>query len=450
MPDDAAAGSKRASPDAEPLGGNRHTGRLAGTPSSEAGSPLRRLSAFYALQYPNFRLFFVGQLISVAGTWMQTVAQQWLVYRLTGSPAWLGIVSGASAIPYVAFSLHGGTTADRYSRRLILLWTQSFAMLLAFLLAALASNRWIPIQPWHIAMLAAFGGAVNAYNMPAQQAFVSDLVDDRSALSNAIALNSLRFNMARFLGPILAGMTLVRGGAAACFFLNGLSFLAVLLSLLAIRLRPVQKVRTASSVWEGFLYLRRAKKSLRVILLVASASLFAWSVSTLFPVFADRFHVGAQGYSGLMSSNGVGAALGGLFIAAFASRLSRRSLVYLGAFCFACALLALSAVSHYVAGLVCLAVSGFCMIVFGISANTSVQEEVPDALRGRVMAVYSLVFQGLMPLGGLEIGFLAQHLGAVVAVRVNASIILCVTTALFLWSWSEQRAPESRLPLSAE
>jgi MFS family permease len=412
---------------------------MKGLPASPRRGPL------YAFSFRNFRLFFYGQLISVAGTWMQTVAQQWFVWELEHSAVWLGIISGASAIPYVLFSMAGGQVADRYPRRTTLIVTQTLAMLLAFALAFMASYPGIHVRAWHVAVLAALSGIVNAYNMPAQQAFVTDMVDDREALGNAIALNSLRFNLARFLGPILAGAVLVKAGAAACFFWNGMSYLAVIASLAMMRLKPFVPHDRRTSIWQGFQYIGHTRSIFRVVLLVATASLFAWSASTLYPVFATHFHQGARGFSRMMAFNGIGAALGGVALATFGERITRRLVVYGGACLFCVALLLFASAPSYTFSLGCLLVSGFFMIVFGISANTKVQEEVPDALRGRVMAVYSLVFQGLMPVGGLEIGFLAEHLNPTGALRINATLCLTITLALYAWSLLERPAAERRL-----
>lgn len=398
----------------------------------------RQRGPFYALSFPNFRLFFYGQTISVAGTWMQTVAQQWLVWQLTQSAYWLGIVSGANAIPFVLLTMWGGQIADRYPRRTVLVWTQIIAMAQAVLLTLLATNRFLQIEAWHVTVLAAMNGAVNAFNMPAQQAFVTDMVDERDALSNAIALNSLRFNMARILGPALAGVVLVRFNAAFCFGLNALSYLAVIVSLMMMRLPPFQPIEMEQSVWEGFLYLRRNTVALRIVLLVAAGALFAWSISTLYPAFAEQFKVGAGGFSRMMTFNGIGAAVGGLALAVTADRLRRYVLIYGGSLLFGGALLLFASVHQYWLALVCLILSGFAMIVFGISSNTKVQEDVPDSLRGRVMAVYSLVFQGLMPIGGLEIGFLASKYGANTAVRINAIAFLVATLLIYSWSFLER------------
>ncbi len=405
---------------------------------------------FYALTFRNFRLFFVGQLISVAGTWMQTVAQNWLVWDVTHQARWLGIVSGASAIPYVAFAMWGGQVADRCSRRAVLVWTQSIAMVLAFLLALLATNRPIHLEAWHIALFAAMLGVVNAFNMPAQQAFVTDMVDERGALSNAIALNSFRFNIARFAGPILAGVVLTRYGAPTCFFINGVSYIAVVISLLMMRLPVFIPTIHKMEVKEGLLYIWQTRAVLRVTTLVGALALFAWSVSTLFPMISAYFHRGEAGYSTIMALQGVGAAIGSAMLAAFADKLNRRALVYGGALFFSAMLIALSFSPSFNFALLFLSLAGFSMIVFGMSAQIRIQEEVPDALRGRVLAVYSLVFQGLMPVGGIEMGFLAEHLkndsllwlpraGAQIAIALNAGCCLLVAIGLYAWSLSDLR-----------
>ncbi len=393
----------------------------------------------YAFTFRNFRLFFVGQSISVAGTWMQTVAQQWLVWQLTHSSLWLGIVNGASAIPYVAFAMWGGQLADRHSRKTILLWTQWASMFLATILALLATNRWTPILPWHIVALSGISSIVNAFNMPAQQALVIDLVDERAAIGNAIALNSLRFNVARFLGPILAGIVLVKINAAACFALNALSFVAVIISLMMMRVSAPQLIEVDTSMWQGFRFIKENRAVFRTVILIGLAAFFTWPLSTLFPVFATKFHQGAQGYSGMMSANGIGAALGGVFLAWMSSLLPRRVWVYGGAILFSVSVLAFSAITHYFAALVCLVFGGCSMILMAISCNTFVQEQVPDELRGRVMAVYNLVFNGMFPLGGLEIGSLAHHYNPVNALRVNG--LLCLIFTIMLLGWNLRDRP---------
>lgn len=396
-------------------------------------------SPFYALTFRNYRLFFYGQTVSVVGTWMQMIAQNWLVWELTHSARWLGIINGASALPFVLFTLWGGQVADRFPRRSILIVTQAIAMTLAFLLAAVASKQFIVPQAWHVAVLAGLSGVVNAFNMPAQQAFVSDMIEERSVLSNAIALNSLRFNFARILGPALAGWVLIRYGVGWCFLINAFSFLAAILSLTLMRLPPFQRKERKTSILEGLRYIAANATVLRIVLLVGTGATFTWSLSTLFPVFAAHYNVGASGYSRMMSANGIGAALGGIVLATVGSRVPRYTLIYGGAFLFCAALLVFTAIDNYGLALGCLVLSGFAMILFGISCNTKVQEDVPDELRGRVMAVYSLVFNGLMPVGGYELGNLAAYLGAFQAVRINVIIALTLSFLIFVWSQVDRK-----------
>lgn len=412
--------------------------------SSSTIAPPRPRNPFHALSHRNFRLFFFGQMISVAGTWMQTVAQQWLIFDLTHSSAWLGIVSGASAIPYVALTLYGGQVADRLPRRTILIRTQAAAMVLAAILTALAFNPHV-LKPWHIVVLAALLGVVNAFNMPAQQAFVTDMVDDRASLGNAIALNSLQFNLARVVGPVIAGAVLVKTGAAGCFAINALSYIAVIASLTMMRLSPKAEAGPGGSssaqagdgTLGGLRYIVQTPSVLRIVLMIGIGSLFAWSVSTLYPVFATRFHAGAGGFTAMMAANGVGAAIGGFLIATFGDRLpSRRPLVYGGAIAFSIGLLLFAHAPTYPLMLASLVLCGFAMMQLGINANTTVQNEVPDALRGRVMAIYTLVFGGLFPLGGLEIGFISDQFGPVPAVTLNA--VLCLIAAIGLFTWSQR------------
>ena len=405
---------------------------------------VQRQSTFHALRYRNFRLFFFGQMISVAGTWMQTVAQQWLVYDITKSAAWLGIVSGASAIPYVALTLTGGQVADKFPRRNTLVITQVAAMLLAFVLAYLVFSKLI--QPWHIAVLAALSGIINAFNMPTQQAFVTDMVDDRASLGNAIALNSLQFNIARFLGPIFAGAVLVKLGAFMCFLLNALSYLAVIASLVLMRLKPFQPKTERSSMWEGFAYIRTNHRVLRVVLLMGAASLLVWarfySLSRVCHAFPRR-REGLQRDD--VGQRHRGPRSPGLLVATLAGRWNRRVLIYASAALFSVTQLLFASVSHYITALFCLVLAGMSMVAFGINSNTTVQEEVPDALRGRVMAVYSLVFGGLMPVGGLLIGFLAHRFGESMAVKLHSSVFIAVTCGVLMWSQSEYRVAQRRV-----
>jgi MFS family permease len=286
--------------------------------------------------------------------------------------------------------------------------------------------------------------------MPAQQAFVTDMVDERGALSNAIALNSFRFNIARFAGPILAGVVLTKYGAPTCFFINGISYIAVVISLMMMRLPHFTQTVHKMEIMEGLVYIWRTRAVLRVTTLVGASSLFAWSVSTLFPMVSAYFHRGEAGYSEIMALQGIGAAVGSAMLAAFADRINRRLMVYGGAFLFSILLIALAFSPTFNFALLFLSLAGFAMIVFGMSAQIRIQEEVPDELRGRVLAVYSLVFQGLMPVGGIEMGFLAEHLrrepllwlpgaGAQIAIALNAACCLIIAVGLYAWSVTDAR-----------
>jgi MFS family permease len=239
---------------------------------------------------------------------------------------------------------------------------------------------------------------------------------------------------------MFAGVVLVKAGPAMCFAVNGVSYIAVIISLWKIRLPSFVPRERPLPMKEAFVYIWQNRSVFRTLTLVGASSLFAWSVSTLFPVFAARYHTGARGFSAMVSSNGIGAALGGGLVAVMGERVDRRARVYGGAILFCVALLLLSGAPGYLAALGCLVLSGLAMIAFATSANTKVMEEVPDVLRGRVMAVYSLVFAALMPLGGMEIGALAEHVGAVLAVRINAGLCLLISVALLIWSEWERRA----------
>ncbi len=397
----------------------------------------RRDSPFEALRYRNFRLFYYGQTLSVAGTWMQTVAQNWLVWELTKDSRWLGIVNGANAIPFVLFAVWGGQLADRHSRRHILLLTQFLAMILAFVLAFLAYGFWIKVEGWHIALLGVLSGIVTAFNMPAQQAFISDMIEDPRHLGNAIALSSLRFNLARVLGPMLAGFIMAKTGVATCFLINALSFIAVITSLLMMRTPHVPKQGKKQSIREGFRYIIENKLVLRNVLLIASGALFAWSASTLYPVFAHTFGVGATGYSWLTSAAGLGAMTSGFMLAKYGESVPRRIRIYGGAMLFALSLILFTFTHTLAQGMILLVFVGFGMILCANTSNVAVQSEVPAQLRGRVMAVYSLAFQGIMPVGGLLAGYMAKRFGAPQTIRINAMFFLIIVCMLLVWSYQD-------------
>jgi MFS family permease len=394
---------------------------------------------FAAFRHRNYRLFFGGQLVSVIGTWMQQVAMGWLVYQLSNDAFTLGAVRFLSAIPITLLALVGGAMADRVEKRRVVVITESAAMVLALVLAGLAYSGAIRI--WHIAVLALLEGITDAFDIPTRQSFVVEMVG-KDDLMNAIALNSSLFNGARVFGPALAGVIIGVIGVAGCFFLNGLSYLAVVAAYLAMRLPPAVRAER-KAIWhetlEAVRYVAGQRILRAIIVLVAIVSLFGWPYSVLLPVFArDVLHTGASGYGYLMAANGLGALVGALMLASLGDTPHKRKLFYAGLFGF-CGMLIVFALSKaYWLSATALAGAGFCMIIFFATANTSVQMRVPDELRGRVMGIYSLAFIGLTPFGSLLAGAIARAFSAAFAVTVGAGI--CILAGLIvLWVMTPTR-----------
>src|SRR5512137_2273882 len=401
---------------------------LATVPEEVTGQPRRvvagRLSwrqTFSALRHRNFRLFFFGQLISLTGTWMQNTAQSWLVYQLTGSKLLLGIVAAVGSAPLLLFSMWGGSVADRHPKRSVLLFTQSAMMVLAFLFAALVWSKLV--QPWQIMVLAGLGGVAMAFDMPARQAFVMEMTG-REDLMNAVSLNSSIFNGARVAGPAVAGFLMAQAGLAACFFLNGLSFVAVLAGLLLMRLPRFVPPAAPASTWQhaldGFGYVAKHRRVRTLLLLVAIVGVFGWSYSVLLPTFAtDVLRVGSREYGMLLSANGIGALCGALTVATYGDRLHRRLLVFGGLGLFSLMLLLLAMTRNYYLALVFMALAGWGMLLYFSTTNTVIQMSVADGMRGRVMGIWALVFGGMMPVGGLEAGTLSHWIGVPCAVATG-------------------------------
>jgi MFS family permease len=367
-----------------------------------------------ALRHRNFRLFFAGQLISLIGTWMQTVAQSWLVYRLTGSSALLGSVTFASQIPVFLLSPIAGLVADRYSRHRIVIATQAASMLLAFVLALLTLRN--AIQVWEIFALSALLGVVNAFDIPARQSFIIEMTS-REDLMNAIALNSSMFNGARIVGPAVAGILVAAVGEGWCFFANAVSYVAVIAGLLMMQVTPFKKraseVSASRHILEGFRFIASTAPIRALLMLVGLVSLAGMPFSVLMPVFADRIlHSGARGLGILMGISGAGALTGALILA---SRQTVRGLgrwVAVSSAAFA-ALLIVFAFSHsfLLSGALLIPIGFSVMIQMG-STNTLIQSMSPDHLRGRVLAGYSMMLMGMAPIGALLAGVLADRIGA--------------------------------------
>ncbi|MFN8484814.1 MAG: MFS transporter [Anaerolineae bacterium] len=388
---------------------------------------------FEALQYPNYRLWFMGQLVSLVGTWMQTTAQGFLVFQLTHSTAYLGYVGFAAGIPSWVFMLYGGVIADRMSRRRLLMVTQSVMMILAFLQAGLTFLGLI--QPWQIVVLAFLLGIANAFDAPARQAFVLELVDRRS-LTNAIALNSGMFNAATVVGPAVAGLTYAAFGAAWCFTINGLSFIAVIVALALMHIQQVARAprtgRAIDQLKEGLRY-TLSHPIIRTLIAVAGVgALFGSAYATLMPAWAVDVLGGNAMTNGLLqSARGVGSLVGALMIASMGAFVRRGKLLTVGMFVYPLLLIVFAFVQWLPLSLVVLAGVGWgAMVVFNM-ANTLVQTQVTDVLRGRVMGVYTLTFFGGMPLGALWAGALANYIGAPQTIIVSG--IISLAFAFVFW-----------------
>jgi MFS family permease len=387
-----------------------------------------------AFRHRNYRLFFGGQFISLTGTWMQTVAQAWLVYRLTGSAVLLGFVAFSGQFPVFLFASIGGAFADRHRRHRILVITQTASMLLALYLAALTLTH--QVQVWHVFVLAALLGLVNAFDIPTRQAFVVDMVG-RGDLINAIALNSSMFNGARIVGPAVAGMLVATVGEGWCFFANGISYIAVIAGLLLMKLKKPERVllpgSALTSIIEGLGYVGRTEPVRALLLLLGLVSLLGMPYVVLMPIFADQvLHGGAQGLGVLMGASGIGALIGALSLAARQGvrGLGRVIAFSAGGFGASLILFSLSRSFWLSAGL--LLPVGFFMMVQMAASNTLVQAMVPDRLRGRVMAVHSMMFMGMAPFGALLAGTLAHRLGAPISVALGGAV--CIIGAVLFWS----------------
>ncbi len=402
----------------------------ANSTNSVTSAPRGKISqALRSLRHRNFQLFFGGQLISLVGTWMQSVAQSWLVYRLTGSSLLLGAVGFASQIPVFLVAPIGGTIVDRHNRHRLIIGTQTASMILAFILAWLTlAGR---IRVWEIFVLAALLGVVNAFDIPGRQAFLVDMVG-REDLMNAIALNSSMFNGARIIGPAIAGILVAAVGEGWCFMGNAISYLAVIAGLLMMHVRAYEPpARTASAlenIIEGFQYVRQTSPIKVLLLLLGLVSLVGMPYAVLMPVFADQvLHSGARGLGLLMGATGVGALLGALTLAA------KQGLKGLGKWVAVCSVgfgisLILFTMSHWMwLSLLLLLPVGFTMMVQMASSNTLIQSMVPDHLRGRVMAVYSMMFMGMAPFGSFFAGAIADRLGAPITVAIGG--VACIVGA---------------------
>ncbi len=399
-------------------------------PASEkisATTSIRRVpKTFRAMQHRNFRLYFAGQLISVAGTWMQTVAQALLVYDLSHSELMLGVVGFASAIPSLIVSPWGGVIVDRMSKRKLLVITQSSAMALALILALLAFTG--TVQVWHIIVLAAGLGLVNAFDGPARQAFVVEMVG-REDLPNAIAVNSMLFNGARVIGPAIGGVLYVAMGAAGCFLINGLTFLAVIACLLMMRLTPRETIVKGESPWRdllnGIRYVAGQSEIFALLLLALIFSVFGIAYFAILPAFADRvLGMDAAGYGALNSMQGVGALSAAFFIARNGERGRRGRWLITANLLFPIGLLLFANNTSSTIALLLAVLLGIGFMFEFTLINTLLQTGVPDDVRGRVMGLYTLTFFGFAPFGNLAVGQWSEIAGMSFTISISAVVML--------------------------
>jgi MFS family permease len=385
-----------------------------------------------AFKYRNYRLFFAGQCVSLIGTWMQTVALSWLIYRLTGSPLLLGITGFAAQIPSLLLAPFTGPAADRFERRRILLVTQTLAMVQALTLAALVLLG--DPQPWQIIALASLLGCINAFDMPARQSFIVQLVEKREDLANAIALNSSMFNSARLIGPSIAGVFIAVFGEGACFLFNGLSYAGVIAALLAIDLKqkaPAAAGTATGGFKEGLKYAFGFPPIRYLILMLGVGSLLGMPYAVLMPAYVrDILGGGPQTLGFIMAASGVGALAGALRLALRRHPAGLERDIPLYAAIFGLGLLGFSFSSVFVLSAPLLALGSFGMVSFFASTNTVIQTLVDDDKRGRVMALHSVSFMGMAPFGSLLAGFAATHIGVARTMTLSGLCVLGAAAAL--------------------
>ena len=400
-----------------------------------------------ALRHRNYRLFFAGQGISLIGTWMQRVAMNWLVYRLTGSPLLLGVVNFTSQAPTLLFTPVAGVIADRYDRHRLLVITQAMAMLQAAVIAVLVLTNAIAV--WQLVLLGLFLGMVNAFDAPIRQSLIVDMIESREDLGNAIALNSSMMNGARLVGPSLAGMLIATVGEGMCFLLNAVSYVAVIAALMAMSMAQKKMRAQRPQLWEawreGVSYAFGSPPIRSVLLLLAVVSFLGMPYATLLPIFArEVLHGDAQTLGFLMGAAGIGALAGAMFLASRDGVLGLETVLVVAAVIFGTGLIGFSLSPVFWVSCGLMIVSGFGMMVHMAAANTLVQTLVDDDKRGRVMSLHTMSVRGMVPLGSLMAGGLASQIGAPETVTLGG--LCCVLGALIFAS----RRAASKAPAASQ
>lgn len=402
---------------------------IKNTPFNHIKFDLRQI--FRTFRYRNYRYYYIGQGVSLIGTWMQRVAMSWLVYRLTNSPFILGVVGFSSEIPIFLVSPFAGVLLDRWNRRKVLIITQILAMIQAFVLTALVFTH--QIQVWHIIALSVFMGLINAFDMPGRQSFIVEIVEKKDDLGNAIALNSSMFNLARLIGPSIAGILIATAGEGVCFLVNGISYLSAIYALYAIRLepkliKPIAK-KVVHELKQGFSYAYNFLPIRSILILLIVISFFAFPYIVLMPVIArDILKGGANTMGFLMGGAGIGALAGALILAARKSVRGLGKIIPVAGCIFGVGLIILSFSRAFGLSVLILVFTGGSMMMLMAACNTVLQTIVDDDKRGRVMSIYTMAFMGTMPFGSLLAGAIAGKIGASYTITIGG--IICVITAL--------------------
>ncbi len=397
-------------------------------------------STFSAFRHRNYRLWFAGQLVSLVGTWMQSTAQGYLVYSLTGSPAYLGYVGFIAGVPSWMFMLYGGLIADRAARRMMLIITQVAMMILAIILAVLVFLK--VVQPWHILVLSFLLGVANAFDTPARQSVIVDLVS-REDMTNAIAFNATMFNLGAIVGPAIGGVVYALTGPGWCFTINAISFIAVIIALAMMHIQPLpaplHRPSATSAIREGFNYVRGDRLVMTLSISVFIFNVFGYGLMTLLPAWAVQILHGDVTTNGLLlSARGVGAVIGGLVIAVVASLGLRGKMWAWSSLLMPLTIAGFALTNILPLSLLLLGLMGFALVNMMNNSNAMVQSRVPDELRGRVMALYSLMFMGGGPVGALLIGTLADRTSEPITALTCAAVLLLFSA----WIWI--RRPEVR------
>lgn len=387
---------------------------------------------FPALKNRNYRYFFLGGLISLIGTWLQIVAEGWLVLKLTNSPFLIGLVAAAATVPTLLFSLFGGVIVDRYSKKKILIFTQTASMVLALIYGILTLIGLINI--WEIIALAFLLGVVTAVDMPARQSFNIELVG-KEDLPSAISLGAAAFNAARVIGPSIAGIIIALWGSGGAFILNGLSYIAVIIALFAMDVLSVahpSEVHPLRAIKEGISYAIKHPVIRTLLIYAGVISIFGWSYATLMPYIAEHtFNIGAQGLGYLYATSGAGALFAAFIVSYYSKKISPTAFMVGGNLIFSLSIICFTFVNNFVFALPFLFLAGLGLLSTFSVMNSTIQHLVDDKYRGRVMSIYTIMFLGLTPLGNLEIGFVSEHLSPMPAIRMGVIVTFVFAIIIF-------------------